>query len=97
MGRAYKGHFVLKGSQKDVLLCAGHNILDALQQAGNADLSPDEIADSCLLAGLGTVSDKEMPIMTSDFYTKHMLPAKPPGESCKLYLLPAPCQKGRRL
>lgn len=49
------------------------------ENGSDSGLSPDEVAETCLLAGLMTVSDKEMPIMTSEFYTRHMLPAKPPG------------------
>ena len=51
------------------------------EDASTSGLSLDEVADSCLLAGLLTLADKDLPIMTSDFYTKHMLPAKPPGDS----------------
>lgn len=50
------------------------------ESTSEAGASLDEVADACLLAGLSTLTDKELPIMTSDFYTKHMLPAKPPGK-----------------
>lgn len=33
----------------------------------------------CLLGGLQSLTDAELPILTSDFYSKHMLPAKPEG------------------
>ena len=33
----------------------------------------------CLLEGLHAVTDGELPMLTSDFYAKHMLPAKPEG------------------
>ena len=33
----------------------------------------------CLLGGLQAVSDGELPMLTSDFYAKHMIPAKPEG------------------
>ncbi len=33
----------------------------------------------CLLGGLQAVTDGELPLLTSDFYAKHMLPAKPEG------------------
>lgn len=46
----------------------------------SASMSQDELAQHCLLAGLHSVADNELPIMTSDFYSKHMLPAKPQGE-----------------
>ena len=40
---------------------------------------PDGVVEYCLMAGLHSVADAELPIMTSDFYSKHMLPNKPPG------------------
>ena len=36
-------------------------------------------AQECLFGGLHSVEDSELPILTSDFYSKHMLPAKPEG------------------
>ncbi len=33
----------------------------------------------CLLEGLHAVTDGELPMLTSDFYAKYMLPAKPEG------------------
>lgn len=36
----------------------------------------------CLLGGLHSLEDSELPIQTSDFYSKHMLPAKPEGLQC---------------
>ena len=41
---------------------------------------PDGIVEHCLLAGLLAVADEELPIMLSDFYSKHMLANKPDGE-----------------
>jgi hypothetical protein len=41
--------------------------------------SQDALLELCLLAGLLSLSDSELPLLTSDFYSKHMLPAKPPG------------------
>ena len=38
-------------------------------------------AQACLLGGLHSLADAELPIQTSDFYSKHMLPAKPEGDS----------------
>jgi translation initiation factor 2D len=40
----------------------------------------------CLLGGLQSLQDAELPILTSDFYSKHMLPAKPEG--AELLLIP---------
>lgn len=34
----------------------------------------------CLFGGLQRVTDDELPLLTSDFYAKHMLPAKPEGK-----------------
>ena len=34
----------------------------------------------CLLAGLLALTDEELPIMLSDFYSKHMLANKPEGK-----------------
>ena len=34
---------------------------------------------ACLLGGLQAVTDDDLPMLTSDFYAKHMLPAKPEG------------------
>ncbi len=42
--------------------------------------SQDTLVEQCLLKGLHSVSDAELPIQTSDFYSKHMLPAKSPGD-----------------
>ena len=36
--------------------------------------------EHCLLAGLLAVTDEELPVMLSDFYSKHMLANKPEGE-----------------
>jgi len=36
--------------------------------------------EHCLLAGLLAVTDEELPVMLSDFYSKHMLANKPDGE-----------------
>lgn len=41
--------------------------------------SPDAVAVHCLLAGLHSVQDGELPIMTSDFQSKHMIPSLPEG------------------
>ena len=35
----------------------------------------------CLLEGLHAVTDEQLPMLTSDFYAKYMLPAKPEGSS----------------
>jgi hypothetical protein len=49
------------------------------QEEGGAE-SQDTLVEQCLLRGLHTVSDGDLPIQTSDFYSKHMLPAKAPGD-----------------
>ncbi|CAL5226777.1 g9634 [Coccomyxa viridis] len=49
--------------------------------AAAAPLSQDELIEVCLLEGLHAVTDGELPMLTSDFYAKHMLPAKPEGAS----------------
>ena len=53
--------------------------------ANGAVMGQDELAEHCLLSGLQSLQDAELPIMTSDFYSKHMLPAKPPGERVHAY------------
>ncbi|BDA49270.1 Eukaryotic translation initiation factor 2D [Coccomyxa sp. Obi] len=40
---------------------------------------PDQTIEACLLGGLQSVADEDLPMLTSDFYSKHMLPAKPDG------------------
>ena len=42
--------------------------------------SQDELLHYCLLAGLRRVPPSELPCLTSDFYSKYMLPAKPAGD-----------------
>lgn len=42
--------------------------------------NPDAVAVHCLLAGCHSVSDDTLPIMTSDFQSKHMLPNLPEGD-----------------
>lgn len=39
----------------------------------------DQLLEYCLLAGLRRVPTSELPCLTSDFYSKYMLPAKPAG------------------
>lgn len=39
----------------------------------------DALAEHCLLAALTTVADADLPLLTSDLYSKHMAPARPPG------------------
>lgn len=41
-------------------------------------------AQECLLGGLQSVDDSELPMLTSDFYSKHMLRLKPDGECFSL-------------
>ncbi|KAK9846268.1 hypothetical protein WJX81_000422 [Elliptochloris bilobata] len=41
--------------------------------------SQDQLLEYCLLAGLRRVPPTELPCLTSDFYSKYMLPAKPAG------------------
>ncbi|CAL8464144.1 g3679 [Coccomyxa elongata] len=50
---------------------------DALAAAPVED--PDQMIEACLLGGLQSVADEDLPMLTSDFYSKHMLPAKPDG------------------
>ena len=38
----------------------------------------------CLIAGLHSLGDDVLPIMTSDFYSKHMQAAKPEGGPVQL-------------
>lgn len=45
----------------------------------NPSMSHDEIAEQSLLVGLQLVKDKDLPIITSDFYSKFMVPNRPPG------------------
>ena len=54
---------------------------DPAAAAPAVDVSnPDAVAVHCLLAGCHSVDDGELPIMTSDFQSKHMLPKLPEGE-----------------
>ena len=47
-------------------------------------MSMDAIVERCLEGGLLAVPEAELPIMTSDFYTKYMLPCRPAGETSAL-------------
>lgn len=56
--------------------------------------SPDAVAVHCLLAGCHSVDDADLPIMTSDFQSKHMLPNLPEGKiashwSCMFRCVPS--------
>ena len=55
--------------------------LDPPDEVGDAptSLSQDELAEHCLAAGLVRVKDKDLPIITSDFYSKFMVPSRPAG------------------
>jgi hypothetical protein len=45
----------------------------------------DELLEAAVLAGLLTLKNADLPIQTGDFYTKHMIPAKPEGAvACKM-------------
>ncbi len=59
----------------------GSNATESAAAAAPAvDVSfPDAVAVHCLLAGLHSVQDGELPIMTSDFQSKHMIPSLPEG------------------
>lgn len=46
--------------------------------------NPDAVAVHCLLAGCHSVGDGDLPIMTSDFQSKHMLPNLPEGATLDL-------------
>lgn len=59
---------------------AGPKAEDAAEQ--DEPLSMDEVVERCLLGGLLAVPEAELPIMASDFYTKYMLPCRPPGNFC---------------
>ena len=55
----------------------------AASAAPAVDVSnPDAVAVHCLLAGCHSVDDGELPIMTSDFQSRHMLPNLPEGGPC---------------
>ena len=55
----------------------------AASAAPAVDVSnPDAVAVHCLLAGCHSVDDSELPIMTSDFQSKHMLTNLPEGGPC---------------
>lgn len=49
--------------------------------AAAAGGSQDEVIEACLLAGLHAVPDSALPMLSSDFYSKYMLPNRPPGVS----------------
>lgn len=44
----------------------------------------DALAEYCLLAALAGVADSDLPMLTSDLYSKHMVPAKPAGVTLDL-------------
>ncbi|EFN52364.1 hypothetical protein CHLNCDRAFT_138791 [Chlorella variabilis] len=46
---------------------------------GGATLDMDAILEAAVLAGLHSLKSADLPIQTGDFYTKHMIPAKPEG------------------
>lgn len=55
----------------------------AASTAPAVDISnPDAVAIHGLLAGCHSVADSELPVMTSDFQSKHMLPNLPEGAPC---------------
>ena len=39
----------------------------------------DTLLETSVLAGLQSLTNANLPIMTSDFYTKYMVPNKPEG------------------
>ena len=51
--------------------------------------SQDQLLEYCLLAGLRRIPPTELPCLTSDFYSKYMLPAKPAGVAPRRVFLPA--------
>jgi hypothetical protein len=55
--------------------------LPQVEPSAPVPTDPDGIVEHCLLAGLLAVTDEELPIMLSDFYSKHMLANKPNGAS----------------
>lgn len=44
----------------------------------------DAIAEFCLLSALAAIPDADLPMLTSDLYSKHMVPAKPAGVTLDL-------------
>ena len=50
------------------------------QAEEDGPMSMDQIVEQCLEGGLLAVPDGELPIMTSDFYSKYMLPCRPAGD-----------------
>ena len=62
-------------SETRTSLCQGHVSSVQLTILVNKPFGAQE----CLFGGLHSVEDSELPILTSDFYSKHMLPAKPEG------------------
>ena len=57
-----------------------------------APMDQDKLIEYCLLAGLHQLTDKDLPVLTSDFYPKFMYPARPAGtanhlsDACRLAL-----------
>jgi translation initiation factor 2D len=49
--------------------------------AAAAAIDMDALLEAAVLAGLQNLKTADLPIQTSDFYTKHMLPAKPEGKA----------------
>lgn len=76
-GSSPVGH-VAKGNC-DVLGMRAGKRGECREEAGSSD-NQDELVELCLLRGLHSLTDAELPLQTSDFYSKHMLPAKPPGD-----------------
>ena len=84
--RGPTGHSELsQGSNTETALFLASNLthakVDPPEEVGDTptSLTQDELAEHCLAAGLVRVKDKDLPIITSDFYSKFMVPSRLAG------------------
>lgn len=58
---------------------------------------PSAVLQECLLGGLQSVADEDLPMLTSDFYSKHMLPSKSEGTAPCFISDPSCCKFKRHI
>lgn len=59
---------------------AGAPAGEAAGAAAGGAVDMDSLLEAAVLAGLHALKNADLPIQAGDFYTKHMVPAKPEGE-----------------
>lgn len=59
---------------------AGAPAGEAAGAAAGGAVDMDSLLEAAVLAGLHSLKNADLPIQAGDFYTKHMVPAKPEGE-----------------